>query len=195
MLGQFVSVMPCRRCGGTGSTVTDPCPTCRGEGRVSGTETISVDVPPGVAEGNYIPIRGKGHAGIQGGPPGDLIILIQEEPHDLYERHGQDLVCDLPISFATAALGGKVDVPTLGGTVRLDVPAATQSHKIFRLRGQGLPHVSSSRRGDLLVRVRVWTPKKLSAEEKKALEKLREIEAAPPSPSKGIFEKIRDSFR
>ena len=136
-----------------------------------------------------------GHAGVQGGPPGDLIILIQEEPHDLYERHGQDLVCDVPISFATAALGGKVDVPTIGGTARLDVPASTQSHRIFRLRGQGLPHVSSNRRGDLLVRVRVWTPKKLSAEEKKVLEKLREVEAAPPSPSKGIFEKIRDSLR
>jgi len=195
LLGQFVSVAPCRRCGGTGTTVQDPCPTCRGEGRVEGSETISVDVPAGVAEGNYIPIHGKGHAGVQGGPPGDLIILIQEQPHDVFERHGQDLYCDVPISFPTAALGGKVTVPTLGGTARLDVPTGTQSHKVFRLRGQGLPHVHAGRRGDLLVRVRIWTPKKLSPEEKMILEKLQEIEGAPPSPSKGIFEKIRDSFR
>ena len=113
----------------------------------------------------------------------------------MFERHGQDLFCDVPISFPTAALGGKVEVPTLGGTARLDVPAGTQSHKVFRLRGQGLPHINSSRRGDQLVRVRVWTPKKLSPEEKMILEKLHEIEGAPPSPARGIFGKIRDSFR
>jgi molecular chaperone DnaJ len=195
LLGQFVSVAPCRRCSGTGSAVTDPCANCHGEGRAQGSETISVDIPAGVAEGNYIPIHGKGHAGIQGGPPGDLIILIQEKPHDVFERHGQDLFCDVPISFPTIALGGKVEVPTLGGNARVDVPPGTQSHKVFRLRGQGLPHINSSRRGDQLVRVRVWTPKKLSAEEKMILEKLQEIEGAPPSASKGIFEKIRNTFR
>jgi molecular chaperone DnaJ len=168
--------------------------TCRGEGRAEGTETISVDIPAGVSEGNYIPIQGKGHSGIRGGPPGDLILLMEEKPHNVFERHGDDILCELPISFPTAALGGKVDVPTLTGSARLDVPKGTQSHKVFRLRGQGIPHLRSSRRGDQLVRVRVWTPKKLSAEERMILEKLKEIEGAPPKPGKGIFERIRDTF-
>jgi molecular chaperone DnaJ len=195
LLGQFVTVAACRRCGGLGSAVNDPCPTCRGEGRVQGTETLSVDIPAGVAEGNFIPIHGKGHVGLQGGPPGDLVILIHEKPHEVFERHGDDLFCDVAIPFTTAALGGKVEVPTLGGSARLDVPAGTQSHKVFRLRNQGIRHLHSNRSGDELVRVRVWTPKKLSSDEKKLLEKLAEIQDEPPRPGRGIFEKIRDSFR
>jgi len=194
-LGQFVSVAPCRRCGGTGRMVTDPCPACRGEGRREAAETISVDVPAGVHEGNYIPIQGKGHAGPQGGPAGDLIILIQEKPHDVFERHEDDLVCDVPVPFTIAALGGKVEVPTLGGTARLDVPAGTQTHRLFRLRGQGMPHLHSSKRGDLIVRVRVWTPTKLSGEEKKLLEQLAGIQDAMPATSRGLFERIRDTLR
>jgi len=194
LLGQFVSVTPCRRCSGTGRVVTDPCPTCRGDGRTEQSETISVDIPAGVHEGNYIPIPGKGNAGPQGGPPGDLIILIAEKPHDVFERHGDDLICELPVSFPVAALGGKVDVPTLTGTVRLDVPAGTQSHKVFRLRGQGLPRVHSNRKGDLLVRVRIWTPTKLSPEEKLLLEKLAEIQPETPAPDKGLFDRIKETF-
>ncbi|MBZ0269546.1 molecular chaperone DnaJ [bacterium] len=195
LLGQFVTVAPCRRCSGTGQVVTDPCPACRGDGRVEQSETISVDIPAGVQEGNYIPISGKGNAGPRGGPPGDLIILIAEKPHDVFERHGDDLICELPVSFPIAALGGKVDVPTLAGTARLDIPAGTQSHKVFRLRGQGMPHVNSSRKGDLLVRVRIWTPTKLSTEEKLILEKLAEIQHETPAPDKGLFEKIKETFR
>lgn len=194
-LGQFVSVAPCRRCNGSGRTINDPCPTCRGEGRREVAETISVDVPAGVHEGNYIPISGKGHVGPNGGPPGDLIILIEEKPHEVFERHEDDLVCDVPVPFTVAALGGKVDVPTLGSTVRLDVPAGTQSHKLFRLRGQGLPHLHSSRKGDLIVRVRVWTPTKLSGEEKKLLERLGQVQDAMPATSRSLFERIRDTFR
>jgi molecular chaperone DnaJ len=194
ILGQFVSVTTCPRCQGRGEAIHDPCPKCRGEGRVEISETISVDVPAGVQEGNYIPISGKGHAGPRGGPPGDLVILIEEEPHDIFDRHGDDLVCDVPIAFTTAALGGKVDVPTLTGSARLEVPAGTQTHKVFRLRGQGLPHLHSSRRGDLMVRVRVWTPKKLSSEERAALEKLAKLQGEVPRPRKGLFERIRESF-
>jgi molecular chaperone DnaJ len=153
-----------------------------------------VEIPAGVQEGNYIPIQGKGHVGPRGGPPGDLIILIEEEPHAVFDRHGDDVICDVPIPFATAALGGKVEVPTITGTARLEIPAGTQSHKIFRLRGQGLPRVHSSRRGDELVRVLVWTPKKLSAEERSLLERLAQIQSAPPKPQRGVFERIRDSF-
>jgi molecular chaperone DnaJ len=194
-LGQFVSVAPCRRCQGTGRVVTDPCTACRGEGRREAAETISVDVPAGVHEGNYIPISGKGHAGPHGGPAGDLIILIEEKPHDIFERHEDDLLCDVPVPYTTAALGGKVEVPTLSGTARLDVPAGTQSHGLFRLRGQGMTHLHSSKRGDLIVRVRVWTPAKLASEEKKLLEKLAQVQAAAPPPSRSLFERIRDSFR
>ncbi len=194
-LGQFVSVVACARCQGLGQIVNDPCPRCRGDGRTEISETISVDVPAGVQEGNYIPISGKGHAGPRGGPPGDLVILIEEEPHGVFERHGDDLLCDVPVSFPTVALGGKVDVPTItGGTARLEIPAGTQSHKLFRLRGQGMPHLHSSKRGDLLARVRVWTPKKLSAEERASLQKLQSIGGAPPPPQKGLFERIRESF-
>jgi molecular chaperone DnaJ len=193
-LGQFMSVAPCRRCEGTGRVVTDPCTECRGEGRVETTETISVDVPKGVSEGNYIPIAGKGHAGLHRGGAGDLIILIEEEPHEIFERHGDDIVCDLPITVSTAALGGKVEVPTLTGSARLEIPKGTQSHKVFRLRGQGIPHLNSSSRGDQLVRVRVWTTKKLSAEERKALEALRAVESEPPKPARGLFESLRDAF-
>jgi molecular chaperone DnaJ len=193
-LGQFVSVAPCARCQGTGQIVTDPCPRCRGDGRTEVSETISVDVPAGVQEGNYIPISGKGHAGPRGGPAGDLVILIEEEAHPIFERHGDDLLCDVPITYATAALGGKVNVPTISGTARLEIPAGTQSDKVFRLRGQGLPHLHSSRRGDLLARVRVWTPKKISGEERSLLEKLAHIQGEAPPPQKGLFERIRESF-
>lgn len=192
-LGQFVTVSPCRRCQGTGRVVSDPCPSCRGEGRREMTETISVDVPAGVHEGNYIPISGKGHAGLHGGPPGDLIILIEEKPHPLFERHEDDLLCEVPIAFTLAALGGKLDVPTLTGTARLEVPAGTQSHRLFRLRGQGMSRLHSSKRGDLLVRVRVWTPTKLSAEEKKLLEQLANVQAKVPEPSRSLFEKMGHS--
>jgi molecular chaperone DnaJ len=194
LLGQFVSVSPCGRCHGRGRVVTDPCTACRGEGRSQITENLSVDVPAGVHEGNYIPIAGKGHAGPQGGPPGDLIILIAEKSHDIFERHGDDVLCDLPISFPTAALGGKVEVPTLRGSARLEIPAGTQSHRIFRLRGQGLPRVQSGAKGDQLVRVRVWTPKKPSREEKLLLEKLGEIQGEPPRPQKGLFDRLRETF-
>lgn len=195
LLGQFVSVAPCRRCHSTGRVVTDPCVACRGDGRAEVTETISVDIPAGVHEGNYIPIHGKGNAGPQGGPSGDLIILIEEKQHDVFERHGDDTICELPISFAIAALGGKVDVPTLSGTARLDIPAGTQSHKVFRLRGQGMPRVNTARHGDQLVRVRVWTPSKLSQEERLILEKLAEIQGDTPEPGKGIFDRIKETFR
>lgn len=194
ILGQFVTVVPCGKCQGQGQVVSDPCSKCRGDGRTEISETISVDVPAGVQEGNYIPISGKGHAGIRGGPPGDLIILIEEESHDVFERHGDDLVCDVPISFTTAVLGGKVEVPTITGTARLDIPSGTQSHSVFRLRGQGMTHLHSSRRGDQLVRVRVWTPKKVSSEEKSLLEKLSKAQGETPRPNKGLFERIRDSF-
>ena len=195
MFGQFVNVSTCPRCHGEGSTVTEPCRTCGGDGRVSETETVSVKVPPGVANGNYIPLRGLGDAGLRGGPPGDLVVLIEEKDHDVFERDEDDLVLEMPVSFVTLALGGRIEVPLLSGSAHpLDVSAGTASGHVVRVRGKGLPGLRGGR-GDLLVRLRVWVPAKLAAADKKLLEELRKGEGLkPPRPARSVFERVRDAF-
>jgi len=195
MFGQFVNVSSCPRCGGEGSIVAEPCRTCGGDGRVSESDTVSVKVPAGVAAGNYIPLRGLGDAGVRGGPSGDLNVLIEEQEHPLFERHGDHLGLDLPVDFAALALGGKVEVPLLGGgTGTLDVPAGTPSGHVARLKGKGLPGLRGGR-GDLQVRLRVWVPGKLSSAERKLLEELRRQPGfSPPAPSRSLFQKVRDAF-
>lgn len=195
MFGQFVNVAACPKCEGEGSTVSQPCKTCNGDGRVSETETVSVKVPAGVANGNYIPLRGLGDAGRRAGAPGDLIVLIEEKPHDVFERHADDLHLELPINFVTLALGGKVDAPLLGGgTHSFDVPAGTQSGSALRARGKGLAGLRGGK-GDLLVRLMVWIPQKLSGAEKKQLEELRRAEGhKPPAPLRSLFDRVRDAF-
>jgi molecular chaperone DnaJ len=195
MFGQFVNVTVCPRCEGEGSTVSENCKVCGGDGRVSETETVSVKVPPGVASGNYIPLRGLGDAGRRGGPPGDLIVLIEEKEHEVFERHGDDLTLELPVSFATLALGGKAEVPLLGGaTHTLDVSAGTTSGHGVRLRGKGLPGLRGGK-GDLLVRLMVWVPAKLSGPERKLLEELRKGEGLKaPRPSRTLFERVKGAF-
>jgi len=195
MFGQFVNVAACPKCEGEGSTVSQPCKTCNGDGRVSETETVSVKVPAGVANGNYIPLRGLGDAGRRGGAPGDLIVLIEEKPHDVFERHADDLYLELPINYFTLALGGKVDAPLLGGgTHSFDVPAGTQSGSALRARGKGLPGLRGGK-GDLLVRLMVWIPQKLSGSEKKQLEELRRADGhKPPAPLRSLFDRVRDAF-
>lgn len=195
MLGQFVNVSACPRCHGEGSTVTEPCRTCGGDGRVSETETVSVKVPPGVANGNYIPLRGLGDAGRRGGPPGDLVVLIEEKEHDVFERNEDDLILEMPVSFATLSLGGKIEIPLLSGAAHtLDVSAGTASGHVVRVRGKGLPGLRGGR-GDLLVRLRVWVPAKLAAADKKLLEELRKGEGLkPPRPARSLFERVRDAF-
>jgi molecular chaperone DnaJ len=195
MFGQFVNVSACSRCDGEGSVVAQKCKTCGGDGRVSESDTVNVKVPAGVAAGNYIPLRGLGDAGARGGPSGDLVALIEEKPHDLFERHGDQLAIDLPVSFAVLALGGKVETPLLtGGTASVDVPVGTPSEHIVRLKGKGLPGLRGGR-GDLHVRLRVWVPAKLTSHERKLLEELRASEGlkAPP-PSRSLFERVRDAF-
>lgn len=196
IFGQFVNVSACPRCDGEGSTVTEPCSACGGDGRVSETETVSVKVPAGVASGNYIPLRGLGDAGRRGGPAGDLIVHIEEKPHDVFERHQEDLLIEMPVGYATLALGGKIEVPLLGGGVHtVDVPAGTASGHTVRVRGKGLP-VLRGGRGDLHVQLRVWVPAKLTAAERRALEELRRIEGAkPPKPHRSVFERVRDAFK
>ncbi|MBI1797587.1 MAG: molecular chaperone DnaJ [Candidatus Eisenbacteria bacterium] len=185
--GQFVNVGPCPRCGGDGRIIRDRCKTCGGDGLVSETDTIAVQVPAGVANGNFIPLRGMGDAGPRNGPAGNLIALIEEKPHPVFDRAGDDLRIDVPVSIVTAALGGKVDVPTLdGSTLAIDVHAGTQSGRVVRLRGKGLPALRGGR-GDLLATLVVWVPGKLGSAEKKLLEQLGRSDALkPPHPGKTI---------
>ncbi len=195
MFGQFVNVSACPRCEGEGNVVAKPCKVCGGDGRTSDSDTVSVKVPAGVAAGNYIPLRGLGDAGMRGGPAGDLVVLIEEQEHELFERHGDHLALDLPVNFAVLALGGKVEAPLLaGGTATVDVPAGTPSGFVVPLKGKGLPGLRGGR-GDLRVRLRVWVPTKLSGAERKQLEELRRGEGLqPPKPSRSLFDKVRDAF-
>lgn len=188
--GQVIQEAVCPVCHGEGSTAADACPKCDGTGRQSAESMVSVDIPAGVSEGNYLSVPGKGDAGQNGGPAGDLIVVIQEEKDEFFERHGIDVVCEIKISFSEAALGSTTTVSTLDGKVSLKIPAGTQSEKIFRLRGKGLPALHRSERGDQLVRVHVNTPEKLSREERDIFEKLAEYE----KKTKGSFDKLKDLF-
>lgn len=194
--GQFVNIAVCPRCQGDGHIVREPCRTCSGDGRTSESDTIAVKVPAGVASGNFIPLRGMGDVGPRGGPPGDLIVLIEEKPHPVFDRDGDHLRLDLPIGFATAALGGKMEVPTLDGDpATIDVAAGTQTGRIVRVRGKGLQSLRGGGRGDLLARLIVWVPTKLSSAERRQLEELGRSEGLkPPRPGKSLFERVKDAF-
>ncbi|HET7225043.1 MAG TPA: molecular chaperone DnaJ [Candidatus Eisenbacteria bacterium] len=196
IFGQFVNVSTCPQCGGAGKIFKDRCKTCGGEGRVSETETIAVKVPAGVHEGNFIPLRGMGDAGPRNGPPGDLIVLIEEKPHPLFERDGDDLRIEVPVSFVTLALGGRIPVPTLeGGTAQVQVPAGTPGGHVLRLRGKGLPTLRGGARGDILAHLQLWVPSRLSAEDKRLLEQLGRSESMkPPQPGRATSERARDAF-
>lgn len=195
IFGQFVNVSACPQCNGEGRTVRERCRDCGGEGRVPATETIAVNVPAGVASGNFIPLRGMGDAGPRGGPVGDLVVLIEEKPHAVFDRDGDDLHVDMPVSFSTAALGGKVEVPLVdGGRAPLNVSAGTPSGHVLRLRGKGLPSLRGGA-GDLLVRLLVWVPARLSGEERRLLEQLGRADGMkPPGPSKSLFERVKDAL-
>ncbi len=196
-LGQMQTVTTCPTCNGEGTTVIARCTTCKGEGRVYGEETVSIDIPAGVQEGMQLNISGKGNAGERGGLPGDLIILIEEEPHKELHREGLNVAYELHISFTDAVFGIQVEVPTIDGRAKIKIPAGTQSGKIFRLKGKGFPAVNSYEKGDQLIHINVWTPQHLSAEEKAMLEKLGHSPNFKPHPDKnekGFFDKIKEMF-
>ena len=183
LFGQMISVTTCERCHGEGTIVESPCDKCSGEGRVREQQEITIRVPPGVMEGNYIPLRGMGDAGIRGGPPGDLIAHIEEVPHAVFAREGEDIILELPISFARAALGGKVEVPTIGGRAKVTIPSGIQSGQVLRLRGKGLKSLHRSGSGDQLIRVAIHTPEKISDRAKKLLTELDTLpDSAVPPP-------------
>jgi len=196
-LGQMQTVTTCPNCNGEGTTITAKCGNCRGEGRVYGEETVTIDIPAGVQEGMQLNISGRGNAGERGGMSGDLIILIEEEPHKELQREGLNVAYELHISFTDAVFGTGVEVPTIDGRAKIKIPAGTQSGKIFRLKGKGFPAVNSYEKGDQLVHVNVWTPQHVSSEEKAALEKLSHspnFKPAPDKNQKSFFDKMREMF-
>jgi molecular chaperone DnaJ len=172
VFGQFVNLSTCKNCGGEGRVIKEPCTTCHGDGRVQGETTIKVNVPPGVSEGNYIPLRGEGNAARRGGTPGDLMVMIEEEPHSFFIRNGDDVILDLLVSFPDAALGSEVEVPTLTGRAKLKIEPGTQSGRILRMREKGIPHLNSHGKGDQLVRVNVYVPTSLGPRDKSLLKDL-----------------------
>lgn len=170
--GRMIQESVCSSCQGEGQVVSDPCSTCSGSGLDTTETTVNVDIPAGVSEGNYITIPDKGDAGPHGGPAGDLIVLIQEKEHAFFQRHGIDLICEITVTFSQAALGASKEIDTIDGKVSLKIAAGTQSEKIYRLKGKGLPALRGRDRGDQLVRVHVHTPEKISRAAKELLEKL-----------------------
>lgn len=187
----------CPMCGGRGTIIKNPCSTCKGKGKVRRTARIKVQVPAGVDEGQSVRVRGQGCAGSNGGPAGDLLVEISIKPHPLFRRDGADVLCECPITFAQAALGAEIEVPTLDGRVRYTVPEGTQTGTVFRLRGKGIPYVGNSRsRGDQLVTVVVETPTKLTREQKELLRKFDESASGSGSQPKiaRFFEKLKQNF-
>ena len=173
--GFFSIQQTCPRCHGAGKIVADPCKSCSGVGRIKKQKTLAVKIPAGVDEGDRIRLSGEGEAGTNGGPPGDLYVVIQIRPHGVFQRDQNDLHCEMPISFTTAALGGEIDIPTLDGHAKLKIPAETQSSQVFRLRGKGIKGVRSSTHGDLLCHVVVETPVKLTERQRELLREFEEI--------------------
>ena len=196
-LGQMQTVTACPTCNGEGTTITNKCAVCKGEGRVYGEETITIDIPAGVQEGMQLSMSGKGNIGERNGPSGDLIILIEEEQHAQLHRDGLNVAYDLYISFPDAVFGINSEVPTIDGRAKIKIPPGTQSGKIFRLKGKGFPGINSHEKGDQLIHVNVWTPQNVTVEEKEILEKMQSSQSFHPKPDKNdksFWEKIRETF-
>ncbi len=196
-LGQMQTVTSCPTCGGEGTTITAKCVACKGEGRVFGEETVTLDIPAGVQNGMQLSLGGKGNAGERGGSAGDLIILIEEEQHPELHRIGLDVIYELHISFTDAIFGTQAEVPTIDGKAKFKVPAGTQGGKIFRLKGKGFPSINSYEKGDEVICVSVWTPQNMTSEEKAMLEKLSNSPNFQPRPDKNeksFVHKVREIF-
>lgn len=193
--GFFSISRTCSRCGGEGKVITDPCPTCRGRKRVERERTLSVKIPAGVETGNTIRLTGEGELGSYGGPPGDLYVYLAVDEHPLFKREGQDIICDVPISFAQAALGDEIEVPTLTGSTKLKFPAGTQPGHVFRLRGKGFRHLRGSGSGDQLCRVVVEVPSKLTTRQKELLQEFESLSGDTATPiTKGFLDKVKEIF-
>jgi molecular chaperone DnaJ len=194
--GFFSVRRTCPRCHGEGVIIRDPCTTCRGEGRHLGTREVDVRIPAGVSAGNQLRIQGEGDAGSRGGPAGDILCVIHEQEHEIFTRSQDDLLCEVPISLSDASLGAKIEVPTLKGKAEVSVVPGTQSGEVLRLRGQGLPRLDGYDTGNLLVRLAVETPRKLTKKMRQLFEELREFESRSSCPAQhGFVDKIKKYFK
>lgn len=197
ILGRMQTVTSCPSCGGEGSVIADKCNKCFGDGVVRGEEVVEIKIPAGVEHDMQLSMSGKGNAGPRKGIPGDLLIVIEEEDHEQFKRDGQNIIYDLALNFADAALGTSVEIPTLGGKAKIKIDPGTQSGKVLRLKGKGLPSINAYGRGDQLIIVNIYTPHKLSNEEKKILEQLKTSKNFEPSADKKdrtFFDKMKDIF-
>jgi molecular chaperone DnaJ len=194
--GQFASSRTCTTCGGVGEVVEEPCTSCGGSGKEKKSRKISINIPAGVDTGSVIPLRGEGNHGERGGPPGDLYVYINVRPHEIFERDGNDVWCEIPISFAKAALGGSIEVPTIDGKVKYEVPEGTQTGTVFRLKNKGIKNLRGGGRGDQYVRVKIEVPKKLTEKQKSILVQFaNEMGEKPDNDKKGFFGKMKDAFK
>jgi molecular chaperone DnaJ len=194
MFGQFVAVTPCPTCAGEGTVITQPCEVCRGEGRVRSERTVTVEIPAGVSTNNYLTLRGQGAAGPRNGPAGDLLVMLDIRQDDRFERHNDDLIYDLTLSFSQAALGGEFQIPTPYGDEKIKVPAGIQPETVLRLRNRGLPVLGQSSKGDLLIRVHIWTPERLTEEQERLFQELAKLEGEPPKRSPGFWSKLKEAL-
>jgi len=193
--GQFQSIRTCTQCSGSGTVINEPCQTCHGKGRVNKRRSIKVKVPAGVEDGMRLRVAAEGDSGIRGGPPGDLYVVLHVAPHKLFERRGNDIHFEIPISFAQAALGCEIEVPSLDGNVELRIPEGTQPGTTFRLRGYGIPFLKGASRGDQMVKVRVVTPTNLTEEQKQLLMQFDDsYDENQAVKEKGFFERVKDAF-
>ena len=196
IFGQFVNVTTCNRCGGEGRIITKPCPQCRGSGKEEKARRIAITVPAGVDDGSQIRLSGEGNAGTRGGSAGNLYVTLSVQEHQFLKRRGDDILYDLPINFAQAALGDEVEVPTVDGPVPLKIPPRTQTGKLFQLKEKGVPHLRGGGRGDQLVMVHVVTPEALNEEQRRIFEELAKTlsPAVMPKEEKGFFHRFKDLF-
>jgi len=193
--GFFAVSRTCSDCNGTGAVIPDPCAKCRGSGKVPSEEVLEVNIPAGVDNGTRVRLSGMGEPGDRGGQAGDLYVTVIVREHPLFQREDYEVFCEVPISFTQAALGAKIDVPTLDGKVKMTIPTGTQSGKVFRLKGKGIPHLHSQQRGDQHVRVIIETPTELSSKQRELLEKFAELSGEESHPqSKSFFAKVKELF-
>ena len=193
--GFFQISRTCGHCAGSGKVITDPCTTCRGAGKVETESVLTVKVPPGVDTGTRLKLTGEGEPGERGGPPGDLYVVVHVQEHPIFIREDTEVICEVPISFTQAALGASIEVPTLDGKVKMKIPSGTQSGKVFRLKGKGIPHLNGYQRGDQHVRVTVEVPEKLTKKQRELLEQFASLAGEDAHPqSKSFIEKVRELF-
>jgi molecular chaperone DnaJ len=192
--GFFTISSTCNKCQGSGSVIKNPCKACRGAGTIPEDKTIAVKVPPGVETGSRLKVTGAGDPGPKGGEAGDLYIVFHVREHAIYKRQGEDLLCDMPISIITASLGGEVEVPTLDGWIKLKIPSGTQSGKVFRIKGKGMPVIHGSQRGDLYIRISVEVPTRIGSEEKRILEQLLKTESRIFPETQAFIDKAKRLF-